>query len=422
MRPQPPASAKGIARRVRAGASGPRHPAPSGGPFLRCTGAGAVLRAGPAPERGVLAKGQCFERPHSSEIIAPVPKQVPPEAVFETLGRIKYPGYQTGLLALGIVEEVTPKPDGGFILTLRQATGRDDVVRQITAEIHHALAHEMGIPNVEIRVRRLEAELGEKTGRVHLPGTRHIVAVGSGKGGVGKSTVAANLAVALAQLGLGVGLLDADIHGPSVPMMFGAGGERPKVADRQHFHPIQRYGVNLISIGLFLGEQAPVIWRGPMVVGAVRQFLKDTLWGTQDFLIVDLPPGTGDAHLTLAQEVALGGAIVVTTPQDVALLDARRAARMFRQVHCPLLGIVENMSYFICPDCGERDEPFGRGGGDKLAAEESVPVLARIPIGHEICAAGDGGAPITAANPGHPASRAYLELARKVLGMMPEDG
>ena len=186
------------------------------------------------------------------------------------------------------------------------------------------------------------------------------MAVASGKGGVGKSTVAANLAVALAGLGLSVGLLDADIYGPSIPMMFGTADARPRSAGGQNFHPIEKYGLKLISIGFFLGEKAPVIWRGPMVMGAVRQFLKDTRWGTQDFLVVDLPPGTGDAQLTLAQQVAVDGVVIVTTPQDVAVLDAERAVKMFRQVHCPILGVVENMSYFICPDCGERDELFGQ--------------------------------------------------------------
>jgi ATP-binding protein involved in chromosome partitioning len=172
--------------------------------------------------------------------------------------------------------------------------------------------------------------------------------------------------------------------------------------------------VKLISIGFFLGEKAPVIWRGPMVMGAVRQFLKDTLWGTQDFLVVDLPPGTGDAQLTLAQQVSLDGAVIVTTPQDVALLDANRAVKMFRQLHCPILGVVENMSYFVCPDCGERDELFGYGGGEQMAAEEGTKLLARIPIYPEIGKAGDDGTPITIANPKHPASEAFMELARRV--------
>jgi ATP-binding protein involved in chromosome partitioning len=289
----------------------------------------------------------------------------------------------------------------------------------IADEIHQVLTHRLGIKNVELRVRKLEAELGEKTGRVHLEGTKYIIAVASGKGGVGKSTVAANLACALAQLGLSVGLLDADIYGPSVPMMFGIGDERPKSAGGQNFYPIEKYGVKLVSIGFFLGERAPVIWRGPMVMGAVRQFLKDALWGTQDFLVVDLPPGTGDAQLTLAQQVAVDGVVIVTTPQEVALLDAFRAVRMFRQVHCPLLGVVENMSYFVCPDCGERDELFGRGGGEAMAIQEHTDLLTRIPIQTELRRAGDEGMPLVIKDPSHPISVAFKELAKRVVAAMP---
>jgi ATP-binding protein involved in chromosome partitioning len=272
-----------------------------------------------------------------------------------------------------------------------------------------------------MRVRKLPAELGEQTGRVRVPGTKHIVAVASGKGGVGKSTVAANLACALKLLGHSVGLLDADIYGPSVPMMFGTADDRPKAAAGQSFYPLERHGVKLISIGFFLSERAPVIWRGPMVMSAVRQFIRDTLWGTQDFLIVDLPPGTGDAHLTLAQQVALDGVVIVTTPQDVALLDATRAVKMFRQVHCPILGVVENMSYFLCPDCGERDELFGRGGAQRMAAEEGAPVLAQIPIEIAVREAGDAGTPIVMRAPKHPAAEAFMELARRIVQAMPAE-
>jgi ATP-binding protein involved in chromosome partitioning len=343
-----------------------------------------------------------------------VARQVSNDAVIEALGHVKYPGYSADIVALGLVEDAQPTPNGGYAITLRQVTERDEVIRELAANIHRALTHDLGVPSVELRVHRIEAELGEKTGRVRLEGTKHIIAVGSGKGGVGKSTVAANIAVALARLGLSVGLLDADIYGPSVPMMFNVGDERPKSAGGQNFYPIEKYGVKLISIGFFLGEKAPVIWRGPMVMGAVRQFLKDTLWGSQDFLIVDLPPGTGDAQLTLAQQVSLDGCVIVTTPQDVALLDATRAVKMFRQVHCPILGVVENMSYFVCPDCGERDELFGYGGGERMAAEEGTNLLARIPLYPDVRQAGDDGMPIVVANPAHPASIAFLELARRI--------
>ena len=347
-------------------------------------------------------------------------RQIPSEAVFEALGHINYPGYSTDILTLGIIEDVQPTPSGGFAITLRQVSESHDVMKQLADSIHQALSHDLGIPNVELRARRVEPELGEQTGRARLEGTKYVIAVGSGKGGVGKSTVAANLAAALAHLGMSVGLLDADIYGPSIPMMFGTGDERPKAAGGNNFFPIEKYGVKMISIGFFLSDKAPVIWRGPMVMGAVRQFLKDTLWGTQDFLIVDLPPGTGDAQLTLAQQVALDGAVIVTTPQDVALLDATRAVKMFRQVHCPLLGVVENMSYFICPDCGEREDLFGSGGGERMAQHEVMPLLARVPIFPEIREAGDKGMPIVVANPHHPASEAYLEIARKVIAEMPE--
>lgn len=342
------------------------------------------------------------------------------EAVLEALGRVTYPGYADDIATLGLVEQVTPLPDGGgFALTLRQVSSRDEVMQRVAERVHHALAHDLGVAKVELRVRRVDPELGEKTGRVRLEGTKYIVAVASGKGGVGKSTVAANLACALAQLGLSVGLLDADIYGPSIPMMFATTGEHPKSAGGQNFYPIEKYGVKLISIGYFLGEKAPVIWRGPMVMGAVRQFLRDTLWGTQDFLIVDLPPGTGDAQLTLAQQVAIDGVIIVTTPQDVAVLDAMRAVKMFRQVHCPLLGVVENMSYFACPDCGERDELFGHGGGEQVAQEEGISVLGQIPIYPDLRGAGDAGMPLVIKSPDHPASRAFTELARRVVAAMP---
>jgi len=349
-----------------------------------------------------------------------VAREISPDAVLDALRLVKYPGHSSDIVAVGLIENVTPKPDGSFSILIRQASERDEVMQQLADAIHRALTHGLGVRDVELRVHKLEAELGEKTGRVRLEGTKYIVAVASGKGGVGKSTVAVNLACALAQLGLSVGLLDADIYGPSIPMMFGTGADRPKSAGGQNFYPIEKFGVKLISIGFFLGERAPVIWRGPMVMGAVRQFLKDTLWGTQDFLIVDLPPGTGDAQLTLAQQVAVDGAVIVTTPQDVAVLDALRAVRMFRQVHCPLLGVVENMSYFECPDCGERDELFGHGGGERMAVQEHMDLLARIPIQTELRQAGDEGMPLVVKDPSHPASIAFKELAKRIVTAMPQ--
>jgi ATP-binding protein involved in chromosome partitioning len=347
-------------------------------------------------------------------------RQIGGDAIIEALGQVKYPGYAADIVQLGLIDDISLTGPNSVAVTIRQATEREEVMKELAAAIHHELAHGLGIEKVELKVRRLEAELGEKTGRVRLEGVKHIVAVASGKGGVGKSTVAANLAVALSQQGYRVGLLDADIYGPSVPTLFGVQTERPKSAGGGRFHPIEKFGVQLVSIGFFLTDKTPVIWRGPMVMGAVRQFLKDVLWNALDYLIVDLPPGTGDAQLTLAQQVYLDGVVIVTTPQDVALLDAMRAVKMFRQLHCPLLGVVENMSVFVCPDCGERDEVFGHGGGERMALEEGSRLLARVPIFPELREGGDSGVPIATAHPEHPASETFAELAREVAAQMRE--
>lgn len=347
-------------------------------------------------------------------------KQIGIDAIRAALGRVKYPGYASDIVTLGMVEDVSTGPDAAIAVTLRQATENEDILKQIAQQIHHVLGHELGLEQFQLKARRLEPELGEKTGRVRLEGTRYVIAVASGKGGVGKSTVAANLAVALHQLGLSVGLLDADIYGPSMAMMFGTGDARPKAADKTRFHPVEKYGIKLISMAFFLTDKAPVIWRGPMVMSAVRQFLRETVWGKQDFLIVDLPPGTGDAQLTLAQQVALDGVVIVTTPQDVAVLDAVRAVKMFHQVHCPVLGIVENMSVFVCPDCGEEEEIFGRGGGERMAQEEGAELLGRIPIYGEITESGDRGMPLVMARPDHPATRVFMEIARRIVEQMPD--
>jgi len=349
-----------------------------------------------------------------------VARPVATEDIWAALGGVSYPGYTTDLVTLGIIEEVVPNPAGGFAITVRHAGDKEATLKQIASRIHEALAHTLRVTKLEFKVHKIQAAIGEKTGRMRLAGTRWVIAVASGKGGVGKSTVAANLAIALSRLGHKVGLLDADIYGPSVPTMFAATGERPRAAGGQSFYPIEKYGIKLISIGFFVTDKTPIIWRGPMVMSAVRQFLNETLWGTQDFLIVDLPPGTGDAQLTLAQQVALDGVVIVTTPQEVALADALRAVRMFRQVHCPLLGVVENMSYFACPDCGERDELFGHGGGAKMGRAEGMELLAELPLLPEIRETGDGGAPITFAMPDHPASQAFLALARQVAAAMPQ--
>jgi ATP-binding protein involved in chromosome partitioning len=242
-----------------------------------------------------------------------------------------------------------------------------------------------------------------------LPGVKYLVAVASGKGGVGKSTVAANLALALKVQGQRVGLLDADIYGPSVPIMMGVPPLDPKTTP----FPLERYGLKLMSMGFLVPTTQAVIWRGPMVHRAVTQFLTEISWGELDYLVIDLPPGTGDAQLTLTQTAPLSGAVIVTTPQDVSLIDARKGLEMFRQVRVPVLGIVENMSYFVGED-GKRYEIFRHGGGQKLAAEAGVPFLGDIPIDPRVAECGDRGAPIVHKYPDSPVARSYLALATTV--------
>jgi ATP-binding protein involved in chromosome partitioning len=246
--------------------------------------------------------------------------------------------------------------------------------------------------------------------KISLPGVRHVIAVASGKGGVGKSTVAANLALALARSGAKVGLMDADIYGPSIPIMFGV----PCPVDQQTTPlPLERHGIKLMSIGFVVPPERAVIWRGPMVDRALRQFLGDLDWGTLDYLVLDLPPGTGDAQLTLSQNAPLTGAVIVTTPQDVALVDARKGLAMFNEVRVPILGIVENMSYFTGDD-GKRYELFGHGGGERLAAMAGVPFLGGLPIDPRVAVCGDSGEPIVSKHPDAPVSRAYADLAGSV--------
>lgn len=251
-----------------------------------------------------------------------------------------------------------------------------------------------------------------------IPGVRRLIAVASGKGGVGKSTTAANLCVALARQGAAVGLMDADIYGPNVPIMMGV-NETPGMDPNGGILPLERHNVKMISLGFITEAGAPVIWRGPMLAKMVMQFLRDVSWAPLDFLVIDLPPGTGDVQLTLIQSARLDGAVIVTTPQSVALEDVRRGIRMFNTVDVPVIGIVENMSEYICGKCNTRTDIFGRGGGAKMASEYGVPLLGAIPLDLRIRRAGDTGAPITAGDPDSPVSRRYDEIAsgvRKAVG------
>ena len=250
-----------------------------------------------------------------------------------------------------------------------------------------------------------------------IPGVKHVVAVASAKGGVGKSTVAANLTLALAKSGQKVGLLDADIYGPSVPTMFGI-HDRPTITEERRIHPLERDGIKLISMGFLVPPDKAMIWRGPMVMGAVQQLLNDCEWGELDVLVVDLPPGTGDAQLTLVQQIALSGVVMVTTPQEVALIDVVRGIQMFESTNAPIVGVIENMSGWVCPKCGEVEDIFGKGGGEQTARRYGVPFLGAIPIDPRVVRSGDGGQPVVASNPDSPAAEAFVNVAGQVTGFL----
>jgi len=254
---------------------------------------------------------------------------------------------------------------------------------------------------------------GAMPNRPEIPGIRSIVAVASGKGGVGKSTVAVNLALALRDQGLAVGLMDADVYGPSLPRMM-AISDKPKSPDGKTLIPLENHGIKCMSIGFLVAEDAPTIWRGPMVMSALEQMLRDVRWGELDVLVVDMPPGTGDAQLTMAQRVPLTGSVIVSTPQDIALLDARKGLNMFRRVDVPVLGIVENMSFFLCPHCGERSEIFGHGGAEHEAERLGLPFLGGIPLHLSIRETSDAGAPIVASQPDSPQATAFRGIAATV--------
>jgi ATP-binding protein involved in chromosome partitioning len=337
-----------------------------------------------------------------------------PQDILEDLKQIKCPGYNRDIVSFGIVRDIEIA-SAGVTVTLSPGGTRSEVVDEIATAVRERVRAATGIEQINIVIQEPERPRQAAPGkRSDIPGVRHIIAVASGKGGVGKSTVAVNLALALHGLGLRVGLLDADVYGPSVPLMLGL-SERPRVGADERIEPLERFGIKVISLGLFIQDRQPVIWRGPMINKLLTQFLREVNWGELDVLVLDLPPGTGDAQLTIAQQAPLTGGVIVTTPQDVALLDVQRGIQMFNQVGAPVLGVIENMSFHVCSGCGERAELFGHGGGARMAADSAIPFLGELPLVRSLRESMDAGHPIVVAAPDSAEAHAFIAIARRVM-------
>lgn len=338
--------------------------------------------------------------------------QLSEQTVLDALRQIQDPDLHKDIVTLGFIRDL--KIEGGDVsFRIVLTTPACPVKEQMEDAAKEFVGALEGVTNVRVT---MDADVPKGRGlgeKIAVEGVRNIVAVSSGKGGVGKSTVAVNLAVSLALNGARVGLMDADVYGPNVPLMLGAGNARPEVEGNK-LVPIEAYGVRLMSMALLQPGDKPMIVRGPILHGLVKQFLTDVLWGELDYLIVDMPPGTGDVQLSLAQLVPVQGAVLVTTPQEVAVMDVRRALRMFETVAVPVLGVVENMSYFIAPDTGNRYDIFGKGGGEKLAEQYGVPFLGAVPLGMEVREGGDKGVPVVVSQPDSPQSAAFRHVAEEV--------
>src|SRR6266699_1927477 len=336
------------------------------------------------------------------------------EQIRDALKSVKYPGFSRDIVSFGLVKSILIN-NGDVKVQLAIATNDPNVPATIKNDAEKAVQTIDGVRSAKvlIDIQAPPAGAGTGVGATRIPGIRHVIAVASGKGGVGKSTVAANLAVALGQTGARIGLCDCDIYGPSISLMFGT-RERPMATEENKIVPIEQYGLRLMSMGFLLDDTSPAILRGPMVTRYTQQFLRQVEWGELDYLVLDLPPGTGDIQLTIVQTVALSGAIIVTTPQEVALIDARKAATMFDKVNVPVLGLIENMSYFVSPSDGKRYDIFGSGGGEREAKRLRVPLLSQIPIDIATREAGDRGMPIVGEDLGSPVTGEFKRIAENL--------
>jgi ATP-binding protein involved in chromosome partitioning len=335
------------------------------------------------------------------------------ELVLERLKAVKFPGYSRDIVSFGLVKEV--KIAGSDLLVrLSVATNNPAVPEALKRDSEKVLGAIPGVASAKVVIditNPPDVASSGQTSATKISGVDHVIAIASGKGGVGKSTVAANLAAALYGTGVQVGLCDCDIYGPSISLMFGATQERPMATSDNTIIPMERYGIKLMSMGSLLDDNSPAILRGPMVTRATQQFLRQVDWSGLEYLILDLPPGTGDIQLTVVQTVALSGAVIVTTPQEVALIDARKASSMFAKVNVPVLGIVENMSYFLSPSDGKRYDIFGSGGGEREAMRLKVPLLGAVPLDIETRESGDRGMPVVFEKPERPVSKVFSQIA-----------
>jgi ATP-binding protein involved in chromosome partitioning len=331
--------------------------------------------------------------------------------ILNALRAVKDPDLHRDIVSLGFVKNL--RIDGGRVsFTIELTTPACPVKDQMRDQAREAVSRVPGVSTIDVEMTAsVRTAVSPDAARAAIAGVKNVLAVGAGKGGVGKTTVAVNLALALARLGSRVGMIDGDIYGPNVPIMLGL--QASLTTDGQRIVPAEKEGVQVVSMGFLTSDDAPVIWRGPMLHGVIQQFFKDVAWKDLDYLVVDLPPGTGDVALSLSQTVAVAGAIVVTTPQTVSVADTRRAIRMYQKLNIPILGLVENMSHFVCPVCRHESDIFGKGGGERMAEELEIAFLGRIPIYEPIRVGGDTGRPIVIAEPESPAAQAFFSAAER---------
>jgi ATP-binding protein involved in chromosome partitioning len=335
-----------------------------------------------------------------------------PDSIRTALSKVVDPDLHQDILSLGCLREL--EIDGGHVrFTVEQPTFSPASRELLQEQVRATVSALPGVESLDVTMAvRVRSATAPEHGRPPLPGVKNVIAVGAGKGGVGKTTVAVNLALALVKSGARVGILDGDIYGPNIPLMLGLRAEL--ASDGRQIRPAEKFGLQVVSIGFMTGDDQAVIWRGPMVHSAIQQFFRDVGWRDLDYLIIDMPPGTGDVALSLSQTVPVAGAVVVTTPQQVSLADSRRAVRMYQKLNIPTLGIVENMSYYACPNCHHESDIFGFGGGEQIATSMNVPFLGRLPVYQPISLGSDRGIPIVIAEPDAVASRAFGQVADRV--------